>query len=88
MVSIADKGVRPKVVPAATVASSSTKPQSGSDGPKDWKLYDAVLQADSNSGHAEDEEMAKFMPMLNDSLKREHGPHRSCALIAMLIRFR
>jgi hypothetical protein len=62
---------RPKVVPVASLPSQNFKPEPTT---KDWKLYDAVLQSESLASIPsieEDEEMAKFIPMLNDYLKCE-----------------
>jgi hypothetical protein len=57
-----DQNQRPKVISAKDVV-----PKTKDTG---FKLYDAVLSADKTPTAVADEEMEKFMPMLNEYLKR------------------
>lgn len=56
--------IRPKVISAKDLPPKALVP--------DFKMYDAVLAADKPISPPVDSEMDKFLPMLNDYLKREY----------------
>ncbi|KAJ7718127.1 hypothetical protein DFH07DRAFT_761678 [Mycena maculata] len=55
--------------PPKVVSAKDVQPKAKNTG---FKLYDAVLSADKASSAQTDEEMEKFLPMLNEYLKLNH----------------